>query len=504
MSKQRLLVIGNGMVGQRFLEELVAKTEAYDITVIGEEIRPAYDRVQLSAWFSGTTVEELTICEENFFHDNGITFLTGTKAVSINRTSKIVKTDSGMELPYDTLVLATGSYPFVPPIPGNDKEHCHVYRTIEDLEAIQASASSSQSGVVIGGGLLGLEAAKALKDSGLVTHVVEFAPQLMAVQLDEIGGALLREKIEALDVRVHTAKATQNIGIGTTARYRLNFEEGDLETDMVVFSAGIRPRDELARSSGLSIGERGGVIIDDHCKTSDDSIYAIGEVALWQGKIYGLVAPGYEMARNLASTLTDEAKTFSGADMSTKLKLLGVEVGSIGDAHARTEGARICSISDASRGVYKKLIISNDGKKLLGAVLVGDTGDYDSLLQYSLNDIDLPDEPISLISPQSGDKPVLGVDALPATAQICSCNNVSKGDICASIAAGCTTMGAIKSETRASSTCGGCTTLVKQVLDAELKSQGIEVNNDICEHFSYTRQGLYHLVRMHEIRSFEE
>lgn len=504
MSKQRLLVIGNGMVGQRFLEELVAKTEAYDITVLGEEIRPAYDRVQLSAWFSGSTVEELTICPENFFHDNGIIFLVGTTAVSINRTDKTVKTDTGMELSYDTLVLATGSYPFVPPIPGNDKAHCHVYRTIEDLEAIQASAQSSQSGVVIGGGLLGLEAAKALKDSGLITHVVEFAPQLMAVQLDEIGGALLREKIEGLDVRVHTSKATQHITSGTSARYRLQFEEGDLETDMVVFSAGIRPRDELARNSGLSIGERGGIIVDDYCRTSDDSIYAIGEVALWQGKIYGLVAPGYEMARNLASTLTQEAKAFAGADMSTKLKLLGVEVGSIGDAHARSEGSRICSISDASRGVYKKLVIDHDGKKLLGAVLVGDTSDYDSLLQYSLNDIDLPEEPISLISPQRGDKPVLGVDALPASAQICSCNNVSKGDICTAIAAGCTTMGAIKSETRASSTCGGCTTLVKQVLDAELKSQGIEVNNDICEHFAYTRQGLYHLIRMHGIRSFEE
>ncbi|OFE12273.1 nitrite reductase large subunit [Pseudohongiella acticola] len=505
MKKRQLLVIGNGMVGQRFLEELVALQHEFEVTVFCEESRPAYDRVQLSAWFSGATAEDLALGTLPFFEEHGIRFLCDEAVVCIDRDARQVTGSKGNDYPYDVLVLATGSYPFVPPIAGSDRDACHVYRTIDDLEAINASAATSRRGVVIGGGLLGLEAAKALKDLGLETHVVEFAPRLMAVQLDASGGEMLRSKITALGVSVHTGKATQRIEDGEQHRHRLVFAEDALETDLVLFSAGIRPRDQLARDCGLSIGERGGVVIDDQCRTSDPDIFAIGEVALWQQRIFGLVAPGYDMARKLASLLCgDDSAMFSGADMSTKLKLLGVEVGSIGLAQGGAPEYRVCSIEDASAGVYKKLVISEDGKRLLGAVLVGDTSDYDALLQYSLNALDLPDSPISLIAPSAGEKPMLGVDALPATAQICSCNNVSKGDICSAISAGCTTIGALKKETRASSTCGGCTTLVKQVLDAELKSQGIEINNDLCEHFAYTRQGLYHLVRVNGIRSFDE
>ncbi|WP_339857561.1 nitrite reductase large subunit NirB [Pseudohongiella acticola] len=505
MKKRQLLVIGNGMVGQRFLEELVALQHEFEVTVFCEESRPAYDRVQLSAWFSGATAEDLALGTLPFFEEHGIRFLCDEAVVCIDRDARQVTGSKGNDYPYDVLVLATGSYPFVPPIAGSDRDACHVYRTIDDLEAIKASAATSRRGVVIGGGLLGLEAAKALKDLGLETHVVEFAPRLMAVQLDASGGEMLRSKITALGVSVHTGKATQRIEDGEQHRHRLVFAEDALETDLVLFSAGIRPRDQLARDCGLSIGERGGVVIDDQCRTSDPDIFAIGEVALWQQRIFGLVAPGYDMARKLASLLCgDDSAMFSGADMSTKLKLLGVEVGSIGLAQGAAPEYRVCSIEDASAGVYKKLVISEDGKRLLGAVLVGDTSDYDALLQYSLNALDLPDSPISLIAPSAGEKPMLGVDALPATAQICSCNNVSKGDICSAISAGCTTIGALKKETRASSTCGGCTTLVKQVLDAELKSQGIEINNDLCEHFAYTRQGLYHLVRVNGIRSFDE
>ncbi|MDP1776485.1 MAG: nitrite reductase large subunit NirB, partial [Moraxellaceae bacterium] len=399
----------------------------------------------------------------------------------------------------------TGSYPFVPPIPGNDRPGCHVYRTIDDLDAIQASARVSQVGVVIGGGLLGLEAAKALKDLGLETHVIEFAPQLMAVQLDTVGGNVLRRKIDTLGVRVHTGKATQRIEEGRNQLHRLVFADGELEADLILFSAGIRPRDQLARDCGLAVGERGGVVIDNYCTTSDPMISAIGEVALWDGRIYGLVAPGYDMARQLATVLCDEVcNGFCGADMSTKLKLLGVEVGSIGDAHARTEGALTCQFEDSISGVYKRLVISPDGQKLLGAVLVGDTSDYGSLLQYSLNDMTLPSSPMSLILPAGDGKPALGVDALPDTAQICSCNNVSKGGLCAAISQGCNTMAALKADTRASATCGGCAALVKQVLDAELKRQGVAVNNHLCEHFPYSRQEMYHLVRVNNIRSFDE
>ncbi|MAL96120.1 MAG: nitrite reductase (NAD(P)H) [Haliea sp.] len=504
MNKPRLVVIGNGMVGQRFLEEMVERGHPYEITVFCEEPVPAYDRVQLSSWFSGATADDLALTSMAWFREQGIKLVIGEEATCIDRERREVTGSRGTVVAYDELVLATGSYPFVPPIPGSEREACLVYRTLEDLGAIQAAAQTSRVGAVVGGGLLGLEAAKALQDLGLETHVVEFAPQLMGVQLDGPGGALLRRKIEELGVQVHTGKATQHIEDGADCRHRMVFADGELETDLVLFSAGIRPRDALARDCGLLLGERGGVVIDDRCRTSDPAIYAIGEVALWQQRIFGLVAPGYDMARQLAAGLCGDADAaFRGADMSTKLKLLGVEVGSIGDAHGRTPGSHSCSLEDSVAGVYKKLVISEDGSRLLGAVLVGDTGDYGSLLQYCLNGIDLPPAPLSLILPAGEGKPALGVDALPDSAQICSCNNVSKGDLCAAVSGGCTTIGALKAETRASATCGGCSTLVKQVMDAELKRQGVEVTNHLCAHFPYSRQELYHLVRVNELRSFD-
>ncbi|MGB1220647.1 MAG: nitrite reductase large subunit NirB, partial [Alcanivoracaceae bacterium] len=502
---EKLIVIGNGMVGQKFLEALADNHAGFAITVLCEENRPAYDRVQLSSYFSGASAEDLSLVSDDFFKDNAIDLKMGCAATAINRDDKTVSTSAGEVIPYDKLVLATGSFPFVPPIPGNDRKHCHVYRTLDDLDAIKASAGSSRSGAVIGGGLLGLEAAKALQDLGMQTHVVEFAPQLMAVQLDERGGVLLREKIESMGVQVHTGRATQEITDGDDARYRMAFADGEsLDVDMLVFSAGIRPQDALARDCGLEIGERGGVTIDDFCQTSDPSIYAIGEVALWQGRIYGLVAPGYEMARGLAAHLCGQKEPcFQGADMSTKLKLLGVEVGSIGDAHGRTEGAHTCLFEDSTAGIYKKLVISADSQKLLGAVLIGDTGEYGNLLQIALNDITLPENPASLIMPDMGDAPAIGIESLPASATICSCNNVSKGDICSAIDAGAATLGDIKAGTAASSSCGGCAGLVKQVLDAELSARGITVKNHLCEHFPYSRQELYHLVRVHEIKTFD-
>ncbi len=283
-----------------------------------------------------------------------------------------MRASSGSELEYDVLVLALGSYPFVPPIPGRDRPDCHVYRTIEDLEAIRASSAGVRVGTVVGGGLLGLEAAKALRDLGLETHVVEFAPRLMALQVDDGGGGMLRRKIEALGVRVHTGKNTKSIEAGQSARHVMNFADGSaLETDVIVFSAGIRPRDDLARSSGLAVGERGGIVIDDYCRTSDPNIFAIGECALWRGRdVWPGRARAIDMARVAAQRSTVAAalaaawqrmSAFAGADMSTKLKLLGVAVASIGDAHAATPGARAYSFIDERREVYKKLVVTEDG-----------------------------------------------------------------------------------------------------------------------------------------------
>jgi nitrite reductase (NADH) large subunit len=504
-AKQRIVVVGNGMVGHHFVEQLYKSNANADITVLCGESRLAYDRVYLSSYFSGATPDDLALTTISEYASWGVNVITNAMVTDIHREEKKVSTSDNQHFSYDKLILATGSYPFVPPIPGNDQEHCLVYRTIDDLLAIEASASVSKVGVVVGGGLLGLEAANALKEAGLDTHVVEFAPQLMAVQLDAQGGGVLKDKIEGLGVTVHTQKATQVIEAGDTCRYKMVFADGSaLETDMILFSAGIRPSDQLGKKSALTLGERGGIAIDNNCVTSDPDIYAIGECALWDNKIFGLVAPGYSMARTAVSHLTGGDTTFNGADMSTKLKLMGVEVGSIGDAHERTAGALSYTYLNQPEGVYKKLVVDGEKTKVLGAVLVGDTSDYDTLLQYALNDIALPESPESLILPTSGSAPALGADALPDSASICSCLNVTKGDIVSAIDSGCCSVGDVKGATKASTGCGGCAALLKNVVDSELEKRGVEVSKAICEHFNYTRQELFHIVKVNGIRTFDE
>lgn len=506
--KQRIIVVGNGMVGHKFIDGLLNSNAAgnFEIITFSDEPRLAYDRVKLSYYFAGSTVENLMLTSESEYQARGVLYTLKDKVVAIDHANNTVTTASGRVEAYDKLVLATGSYPFVPPLPGKDQPHCLVYRTIEDLEAITASASVSKIGVVVGGGLLGLEAANALKNLGLKTHVVEFAPRLMAVQLDEGGGQLLRRKIEALDVTVHTEKNTREIVAGEECRYRMNFADGSfLETDLVLFSAGIRPQDELARQYGLAIGERGGIVINNNCQTSVENIYAIGECALWDNRIFGLVAPGYQMAKVAVAHITGGSDQFVGADMSTKLKLLGVDVASIGDAHARTPGAQTYTYSDGVGQIYKRLVVSADGKKLLGAVLVGEVEAYGTLQQLCVNNMDLPDSPEQLILPQiEGGGMVMGVDALPEGAQICSCFDVTKGAICCSVQNGVSTLAGIKETTKASTGCGGCAALVKQVMDSELTKLGVEVNNNICEHFAHTRQELADIVRVKKIKTFDE
>ena len=503
---RNVVVIGHGMVGHKLLECLVDDARStLHVTVLCEEPRPAYDRVHLSEFFSGKSAQDLSLVKPGFFERENVLLKLNAKAVSIDRAARTVSISSGETLSYDKLVLATGSSPFVPSITGNDRKDCFVYRTIEDLEAMQACAVRAKTGVVVGGGLLGLECAKALRDMGLTAHVVEFAPRLMAVQVDDGGARVLRGKIEDLGVQVHTGKQTIEIVDGESGTHRMQFADGThLDTDMIVFSAGIRPRDEIARACGLELGPRGGIAIDDTCRSSDSDIYAIGECAAWNGMMYGLVAPGYEMARVTAKQLLGDQAGFGGADMSTKLKLMGVDVASIGDAHGKTPGSRTYQFSDERKQVYKKLVVSECGKQLLGAVMVGDAAEYGTLLQMMLNRIELPEAPEFLILPQSDGKakPGLGVDALPETAQICSCNNVSKGEICAAVCAGATSIGAVKSATCAGTSCGGCVPLVTQVMKAEMKKQGLAVNNHLCEHFPYSRQELYHIVRVERIKTF--
>ncbi len=511
--RQTLVVIGNGMVGHHCVEQLVERGALahYSIHVFSEEPLRAYDRVHLSEYFGGRDAESLALGEAALYQTPGVTLHLGVPVLEIDRARREVITANGC-MAYDQLVLATGSYPFVPPIEGAAGDSRLVYRTLADLDTIQAAARNAKRGVVVGGGLLGLEAANALKSLGLEAHVVEFAPRLMPVQLDDHGGHALKARIEELGVSVHLSRGTQSISKGSEYRFRMNFANDEfLETDLIVFSAGIRPQDALAKACELQLGARGGIAIDSQCRSSDERIFAIGECAAWNGSVFGLVAPGYQMARCVAAQLCDavglsedSATPFLGADMSTKLKLLGVDVGSIGDAHGATAGARSYRFIDEATSTYRRLVVSADGKQALGAVLVGDNSYYDTLLQYVQNGIALPADPSSLILPQGAAAPALGVDALPATATVCSCHNVSKGAICCAIDSGVSDLAGLKACTKAATGCGGCAGLLKQVFEHELTARGVVVDKSLCEHFAYTRQELYSLVRVGGIETFED
>ncbi len=509
--KRRLVVVGNGMVGHRFLELMIGdRAGEWSITTFCEEPRLAYDRVNLSAFFKDKSADELSLVRPAQYEEAGVVVHRGDRAVAIDRTARTVTSAQGRTVPYDKLVLATGSYPFVPPIPGGKSIGCFVYRTLEDLEAIRAHSTGARVGVVVGGGLLGLEAANALVHLGVKVHVIEFAPRLMTLQVDETGGALLRSRIEALGVTVHTNKSTtQIVADPETGRVAsMTFSDGsELSTELIVFSAGIRPRDDLARASALVIGERGGIVIDERCRTSDPDIHAIGECALYGNRTYGLVAPGYHMARVAADALAGrDGERFTGFDMSTKLKLLGVEVASFGDAFATTPGARVLSLFDGTQGIYKKLVLSADKTRLLGGILVGDASAYGQLHQLAQHQVKLPPHPEDLILPEreGGRAADLGLGALPASATICSCLNVTKGAICEAIVErSLTTTDAVKACTKAGTGCGSCVTLVTQLLGAQLAQAGLAVSNHLCEHFPHSRQELYHLVRLHQLKSFE-
>ncbi|MFE5582321.1 nitrite reductase large subunit NirB [Kitasatospora sp. NPDC056531] len=503
-----LVLVGHGMVGQRFLEAWTEQPAArgWRVTVLAEEPRPAYDRVHLSSLFDGSTAEDLALCPAGFLAEHGIDLRLGDPATAIDRAGRTVTTRSGTEVRYDVLVLATGSVPFVPPVPGTDAPGCHVYRTIEDVDAIRAEAAGAGAGVVVGGGLLGLEAAGALRAGGLATHVVEFAPRLMAVQVDDGGGAALRRKIEDLGVTVHTSAGASGVLTGPDGRVRaLALSDGrELPADLVVFSAGVRARDQLARDCGLPVGQRGGVVVDAHCRTEDPAILAIGECAqAVDGRVYGLVAPGYQMAETAARTIAErEGEGFTGADLSTKLKLLGVDVASFGDPHGSAEGALDVLYSDSRTGVYRKLVIGPDGA-LLGGVLVGDTEGYGALRPLAVAGKPLTVAPEQLVLPAGFAS--AGAVALPDEAVLCSCHNVTQGAVRAAVREqGADSVAAVKKCTRAGTGCGSCLKQLGTVVGEELEAAGVSTVKGLCEHFAHTRAELYEIVRVTGLASFSE
>ncbi|MFL9484186.1 nitrite reductase large subunit NirB [Chitinophagaceae bacterium LWZ2-11] len=505
----KIVIVGNGMVGYKFCEKILAKQTAFPVslTVFGEEPRPAYDRVHLSSYFSGKTADELLMAPAKWYADNNITLHTGDPVIRIDRENKIVHTYKGVQQPYDYLVMATGSGAFVPAIPGVEKQGVFLYRTIEDLEMMTAYARKAKKGAVLGGGLLGLEAAKAMVDLGISdTAVIEFAPRLMPRQIDDAGSLMLQSKLETLGLTILTGKNTKEISGDGAITGLLFADDTKLDADMLVISAGIKPRDELALACGLETGPRGGIAVNEKMQTSDPNIFAIGECALYNNSIYGLVAPGYEMAEVAATQIAGNEKTFTGFDMSTKLKLIGVDVASFGNPFVPAGECRTIVFEDNIKGVYKRINVSKDGKHLLGGVLIGDADAYNILLQTAKNKVVLPDNPEEILMGSRGGNidAGAGIAALTDDAQICSCENISKGAICAAVCAGNETLDAVKKATKAATCCGGCAPMVKDLITHTLTSQGKYIRNVVCEHFNYSRQELYDLIKVKQIKSYDD
>jgi nitrite reductase (NADH) large subunit len=508
-SPKQLVVVGGGMVARRLVDALRERDGEgrWAVTLLAEEPRAPYDRVALTSYFTGRDPDDLALGSQEIWHDRLVSLKRGVKVTAVDREKRTVTTADGSRLPYDALVLATGSYAAVPPVKGNDLRGTFVYRTIDDVADLRSFVESRRDdldrpvrGAVIGGGLLGLEAAGALCALEVETTVVEFAPRLMPLQVDEGGGAALRRLIEGLGVTVRTGTATSKIVGRAGAVERMEFADGgSVPVDVVIFAVGVRPRDELARESGLEVGERGGVIVDDTCATADPAVWAIGEVACIGGRCLGLVAPGYAMAEILADRLLGGAGTFPGADLSTKLKLLGVDVASFGDAFAQEPGALEVVISDPVAGVYKKLVMSDDARTLRGGILVGDATAYAAL--RPMVGRPLGGDPAAYLLPEgsTGSAPT----ELPDDASVCSCNNVSAGTIrCAVSEQGCRDVSEVKGCTKAGTSCGSCLPLVKKLVTTELEKAGVAVSSALCEHFELSRAQLFDVVRVQGLTTF--
>ncbi|MCF2442787.1 nitrite reductase large subunit NirB [Dyadobacter sp. CY345] len=505
-----IVIIGNGMVGYKFCEKLLAKKkndQEFMLTVFGEEPRVAYDRVHLSEYFAGKSADDLTMASKEWYEENNIRLFLSDPVVDIDREEKLVRSHHGHVVHYDYLIMATGSGAFVPSIPGVEKDGVFVYRTIEDLELIQAYARKAKRGAVLGGGLLGLEAAKALLDLGLEeAHVVEFASRLMPRQIDDAGSKILQNQLESLGLNIHLAKSTQEI-VGNDCIKGMQFVDNTfLDVDMLVISAGIRPRDELAKIAGLETHPRGGIIVDNGLRTSDPYIFAIGECALAHHMIYGLIAPGYEMADVVASALTGVDKAFLPYDMSTKLKLIGTDVASFGDPFIEEPACKTIRYENKAKGIYKRINVSPDGKELLGGILVGDAEQYNMLLQTCKNKTILPPDSEDLIlGLRGGEEAGAGVMSLPDDALICSCEAITKGMLCHEIGEkGNNTIDLLKKSCKAGTGCGGCVPLVKDIIQGVMKQNGQYIKTVICEHFDHSRQELLDLVKMNGLKTYGE
>ncbi|WP_396126908.1 nitrite reductase large subunit NirB [Brachybacterium huguangmaarense] len=510
LTDARILVAGGGMTGHRFAARLRAQDPdgSWRLTVIGEEPEQPYDRVHLSNWFTRHDASMLAL-DPSVWDDPRITLVAGDKVEAVDRAAQTVTTASGTVHRYDRLVLATGSWAWAPRAEGKDLPGSFSYRTVEDVERLAewvatrgAALGRPLRGMVVGGGVLGLEAAAALKNMDVDTTVVEFADRLMSVQLDQGGGEMLRLLIEDLGIHARTGVGATRFtpaGDGAMGTAYLS-DETELPVDVVVFSTGIRPRDRVAREAGLAIGERGGVIVGDTCQTSDPAIWAIGECASFNGVCAGLIAPGNDMADVVVDRFLGGDRTHHRADDGTKLKGVGVDAAAFGDVNAVSPDALEVSFVDPVNRKYRKLVMSDDAKRLLGGVFVGDIELYSQL--RPLIGRELGADPSAVIAPEGT---AMADTALPDDAVVCSCNNVDAGTIRNAVTEHeCHTVGAIKECTKAGTVCGSCVPTLTKILNQELEKSGITVSHALCEHFAQSRAELFKLVEEGGQETFTE
>lgn len=517
---RRIVVAGGGPAAHRFADAMHARgLDGWHVTVLTEEAHLPYDRVALSKALTDTGVD-LTLGTASMWDHGSLDLKTGERVVGINAAAKTVETAAGNSYEYDELVVATGSDAVRLPIPG--AQHAHVYRTLEDVWAINKAITELTgklgrkiNAVTIGGGLLGLESAAGTEQLGATPVVINGAPWLMNTQLDEGAGQALGRLIEAKGFEVHGGVFPSEIVTDDDGQVTgvLMADERIIPADLVIVAVGVKPRDELFRAADgeeqlFSLGQRGGVVINDYCATEVPGIWAIGEVANFGGMCLGLVAPANTMAEIVADRLHGGDATFPGFDTATKLKLSGVDVASFGDAFARTEHALEIVYADPARGVYQKIVTTDDAKTLLGGIFVGDASPYMSL--RPLLGRELPAEPGAFLSAAGGGE--APETELPDDATLCSCNNVTAGSIRDAIN-GCGAcegnapvqeLGELKGCTRAGTQCGSCVPMLKKLLETELTKSGVEVSKALCEHIELSRQELFDAIRVLELTSFEE
>ncbi|PRY67641.1 assimilatory nitrite reductase (NAD(P)H) large subunit precursor [Glaciihabitans tibetensis] len=513
---RRVIVIGGGPAAHRFAEAMNDRnlaadrsTPAIDVTVIGEEIHLPYDRVSLSHRL--TEPEDLTLGDGTLWESPSIHYRGGSRVTAVDTAARTVTLGSGELLGYTELVFATGSSAFVPPMANSDKGV--VYRTIEDVDFLVSETARLKEKfgrpanvTVIGGGLLGLEAAGGVQRLGANTTIVDGATWLMPTQLDQGAGMALGRLIDSQGIALELGHRPSEILVAESGQVLgLTLDDGrQLHADLLVWSIGIRPRDELARAAGIEIGERGGIVIGDDCASSVPGVWAIGEVASVDGRCIGLVAPANAMAEVVADRINGGEAVFPGIDDATKLKLSGVEVASFGDAFGTGDRALEVVYADPARGLYQKIVVSSDAKTLLGGIFVGDASPYLSL--RPMLGRELPAEPGAYLSASGAELP--SSSDMPDDAQLCSCNDVSFGTVRAAIHGDhgdpVTELGALKACTRAGTQCGSCVPLLKKVLETELKAAGIAVSHALCEHITLSRSELFESVRILGLTSFEQ